>query len=157
MLRLTVGNAIIGCKPMHPVMRGAIQSVLDRWEEETSKFLTLEPLVHARLAAHRTYIPFTLSIKKHINALGNTDIIFPAAYFYPKHNLPGFYSYYMSPPSFQKHKEGESEKFFSRIIKFFKYRDMKLIRFDLLSLFALIGSLILYFLINKDLKKILGP
>ena len=63
----------------------------------------------------------------------------------------------MSPPSFQEHKEGESEKFFSRIIKFFKYRDMKLIRFDLLSLFALIGSLILYFLINKDLKKILGP
>ena len=157
MLRLTVGNAIIGCKPMHPVIRGAIQSVLDRWEEETSKFLTLEPLVHARLAAHRTYIPFTLSIKKHINALGNTDIIFPAAYFYPKHNLPGFYSYYMSPPSFQKHKESESEKFFSRIIQFFKDRDMKLIRFDLLSLFALIGSLILYFLMNKDLKKILGP
>lgn len=153
---VTVGNAIIGSKPQHPVIRGAIQSVLDRWESETKKFFMSDPLIQARLASHRSYIPLTLSVKKKINFVGNTDIIFPASYFYPKHHLPGFYSYYMSAPSFQKYKESENEKFFSSIIQFIKNRDMKIIRFDLLSLFALIGCLILYFLTRRKLKQFLG-
>lgn len=155
-LAITVGIGIIGAKPRHPAVRGAMQAILDRWDAVTEKFSSSDPLVQARLVGHRTYIALTHALKEHLNLPGNTDIVFPACFFYPKHRLPGIYSHHFYGTSWNNLGETPSEKFLASVLRLLRNRDVKIIRVEVMSLFALIGCFILYFLGNRDLKKFQG-
>lgn len=150
---LTAGIGIIGSKPSHPVIREAIQLVLSRWEAMAEKFAGTDPLVQARLVSYRTYIALTLALKKNLNLPGNQDIIFPACYFYPKHGLPGFYSEHFYGTTWNNLGESPIELSLNREFRQLKERDAKIVRLEIMSLIAIIGSFILYFLINHTIKR----
>ena len=152
-LALTAGIGIIGAKAYHPVVRGAIQMIKDRWKPTTDKFKGTDPLVQARLVSYRTYVALTLALRKNLNLPGNRDIIFPACYFYPKHGLPGFYSEHFYATSWNNLKETVVEKQLMQKLRYLRSRDAKIIRVELMSLIALIGCFTLYFLIDRTLKK----
>lgn len=150
---LTAGIGIIGARPHHPVLKETIQIVLNRWDEVTTAFSSTDPLSEARRVAHRSYIALTYAFKKGLNRPENTDIIFPACYFYPKHGLPGFYSEHLYGTSWHNLHETTNEKHFSEALRILRNRDVKIIRIEFLCLFAMIGCFILYFLINKEIKR----
>ncbi|NGX50530.1 MAG: Subversion of eukaryotic traffic protein A [Chlamydiae bacterium] len=152
-LALTVGISIIGTKARHPVLRRTIQLVLDRWDAVTKKFSTSDPLVQARRVTHRTLIAMTYASRTGLNQPGNIDIIFPACYFYPKGALPSFYSVHQYGTTWNNLNETPGERFFQKKLRHLRNRDAKIIRVELMTLFAMIGCFILYFLINRELKK----
>lgn len=152
-LALTAGIGIIGSKPYHPVIRGAIQMITDRWQPMTEKFKGTDPLVQARLVSYRTYIALTLALRENLNLPGNRDIIFPACYFYPKYGMSGFYSQHFYGTSWNNLKETPTEQQLMQKLHYLRSRDAKIIRVELMSLIAIIGCFTLYFLINGILKK----
>ncbi len=152
-LSVTAGNAIIGARPHHPVMRGAIQKVLDRWDEVTQQFSANDPLVQARRVTHRTLIALTYAFDQNLNRPENDDIIFPACYFFPKNGLPGFYSEHMYGSAWHELDETQNERYFSQALRVLRNRGAKILCVELLCLIALIGCFALYFLINRELKK----
>ena len=149
---LTVGIGIIGAKPKHPAIQGAIQTVLNRWDLVTATFSTTDPFTQARRVAHRSYIALTYALKEHLNLHENTDIIFPACYFYPKHGLTGFYSVHLYETSWHNLYVSPNERFFHQMLRHLRDRDAKIIRVELMSLFAMIGCFIVYLLVSKELK-----
>ncbi|MCB1109842.1 MAG: hypothetical protein KDK64_02585 [Chlamydiia bacterium] len=151
-LAVTAGIGIIGSKPRHPVLREAIQKVLDRWDSVTENFSSSDPLVQARRVAHRSYIALTYAFEKGLNHPENTDIVFPACYFYPKHGLPAFYSEHYYGTSWHSLDETSNQKYFLSSLRSLRTRDAKILRVELFCLFALIGCFTLYFLINRELK-----
>jgi len=152
---VTAGIGIIGVKPYHPVMKETILQVLNRWEDVTNNFSSLDPIMQARRVAHRSYIALTYAFEKGLNHPENRDIVFPACYFYPKHGLPGFYSQHLYSTSWHDLEETPNEKFFSQSLRLLRSRDAKIIRVELFSLIALIGCFTLYFLTNREMKKVL--
>ncbi len=152
-LSMTAGNSIIGARPRHPVLRGTIQKVLDRWDKMTNKFSTNDPIVQARRVTHRTLLPLTYALEGNINRPENTDIIFPAAYFFPSNGLPGFYAQHFHQGSWRDHEETQNEKYLSQTLRTLRSRDAKILRVELLCLIALIGCLTLYFLVNREIRK----
>lgn len=150
---LTTGNAIMGAKPYHPILRETIQMVLNRWEPMSKKFSGSDPLAQARLVSYRTYIALTLGLRKNLNLPGNRDIIFPACYFYPKHGLPGFYSEHLYGTTWNNLSESPTEHNLMQKFRSLRKRDSKIIRVEIMCLIALIGCFILYFLINQALKR----
>ena len=152
-LAVTAGIGIIGAKPHHPVMKEAIMKVLDRWDSVTEKFSSTDPLVQARRVVHRTLIAMTHAFSTGLNHPENTDIIFPACYFYPKHGLPGFYSEHLYGTTWHDLDESPNERYFSQSLRSLRGRDAKIIRVELFSLLALMGCFVLYVLINREMKK----
>ncbi|MCB1074586.1 MAG: hypothetical protein KDK59_03540 [Simkania sp.] len=152
-LALTAGIGIIGAKPYHPVIRGAIQMISDRWKPITERFKGTDPLVQARLVSYRTYIALTLALRKNLNLPGNRDIIFPACYFYPKHGLPGFYSQHFYGTTWNNLGETPVEQQLMLKLRHLRNRDAKIIRVEIISLIAIVGCFILYFLMNQAMKK----
>jgi hypothetical protein len=155
-LALTTGIGIIGAKPYHPAIRGAIQMIADRWAPVTEKFKGTDPLIQAKLVTYRTYIALTLALKKSLNLPGNRDIIFPACYFYPKHGLPGFYSQHFYGTTWNNLGETAIEHRLIKQLRQLRDRDAKIVRVELISLLSVIGCFVLYFLVNGTLKKGLG-
>lgn len=152
-LAVTAGIGIIGAKPGHPVLREAIQKVLDRWDTVTQNFSASDPLVQARRVAHRSYIALTHAFNRGLNHPENIDIVFPACYFYPKHGLPGFYSEHLYGTSWHDLNESSNQRYFSQTLRNLRSRDAKIIRVELFCLFALIGCFVLYFLTNREIKR----
>lgn len=152
-LALTAGIGVIGAKPRHPALQETIRLILERWDAVTEKFSASDPLVQARRVTHRTLIAFTHAFEKGLNQPGNTDIIFPACYFYPKGNLPGFYSEHLYGTTWNNLNETPNEQFFQKMLRHLRNRDAKIIHVELMSLFALIGCFSLYFLINREIKR----
>lgn len=152
-LSVTAGNAVIGAKPLHPILRSTIDKVLGRWNEVTKKFSSCDPLVQARKVTHRTLIALTYGFDEGLNQAGNTDIVFPASYFYPKHGLIGFYSEHLYGSTWHNLDETQNEKYFSQTLRTLRERDAKILRVELLSLIALIGCFTLYFLVNREIKR----
>lgn len=91
---LTAGIGIIGACKNHKVIDGCIQSIQDNWEIMSKRFPGTDSFTAARRVSHRSYIAMTNSLLKNVNQDGNTDIVFPAAYFYPKGNLKPIYSFH---------------------------------------------------------------
>lgn len=152
-LALTAGIGIIGAKPYHPVIRGAMQVISRRWKPMSEKFSGTDPLAQARLVSYRTYIALTLALKKNLNLPGNRDVIFPACYFYPKHGLPGFYSQHFYGTTWNNLGDSPTEQHLMQKLRHLRSRDAKIIRVEMMSLMALIGCFILYFMINQTMKK----
>jgi len=150
---LTIGITLIGVKARHPVFRRTIQTVLDRWDEVTQRFQTSDPLVQARRVTHRTLIAMTHAFNEEESEPGNVDIIFPASYFYSKGSLPSFYSLHLYKSTWNNLIETPNERFFQRMLRHLRNRDAKIIRVELMSLFAMIGCFIVYCLINREIKK----
>ena len=152
-LALSAGIGVIGAKAEHPVLHETIKKVLNRWDEVSKRFSTSDPLVQARRVTHRTLIAMTHAFEKGLNQPGNTDIIFPASYFYPKKTLPGFYSKHLYATSWNNLGETPNERFFCKELRHIRNRDAKIIRVELMSLFAMIGCFFIYYLINREIKK----
>lgn len=152
-LSVTAGISIIGTKARHPIIRSAMEKVLSRWDEVTKQFTANDPLIQARKVTHRTLIALTYAFDESLNLPENTDIIFPACYFYPKHGLPGFYSEHLYGTTWNDLRETSSQKYLLRSLAIFKERDTKIVRVELLSVIALIGCFILYLLVNRGIKK----
>ncbi|MCB1107152.1 MAG: hypothetical protein KDK76_03550 [Chlamydiia bacterium] len=151
-LAITAGIGVIGARANHPVLKGAIQTVLDRWDDMTMKFSTNDPVVRARRVAHRSYIAMTHAFKDNLNSPENTDIVFPACYFYPKSGLPGFYSEHLYGTTWHSNHETDDERDFSKKLRDLRHRDAKTVRVEVFCLFALIGCFFLYYLINRELR-----
>jgi len=149
---LTVGISLIGTKPRHPVLRKAIQLVLDRWDDVTKRFSTSDPLVQARRVTYRTLVAMTYAFEEGIGHPGNTDIIFPASYFYPKGSATGFYAIHQYATTWHNLRETAPERFFRNMLRHIRDRDSKIVKVELLTLFAMIGCFILYCLINREIK-----
>ncbi|MDN3508937.1 MAG: glycosyltransferase [Candidatus Neptunochlamydia sp.] len=152
-LSVTAGIGIIGTKPYHPVIRSAIGKVVDRWDEVTKQFNSSAPLIQAQRVTHRTLIALTYAFDENLNRPENTDIVFPACYFYPKHGLPGFYSEHLYGTTWNDLEETPNQKYFSKTLRTLRARDAKIIRVELLSLIALIGCFTLFLLVNREIKK----
>ncbi len=89
---ITPGNGVMGAKPKHPILWGCIQAVKNQWRKADKLFPNTDALSQAKKVMYRTYIALTYSLEKNLALLGNTDIIFPASYFFAQDNLPSFYS-----------------------------------------------------------------
>ena len=150
---LTVGNALIGSKPRHPILRETIQAVLDRWDQVTEMFSSQDAFAEVRRVAYRSYIALTLGAQKGVNRPENIDIIFPSLYFFPKYQMTGFYSEHLYGTTWHSLAESPAQKKFQRPLNALKRRASKIIRLEMISLFALIGSFALYFLILRELKR----
>ncbi len=91
---ISAGIGIIGAKPHHPLIKGCIQAVEERWDEMGKKFSEKDPMTQALRVMHRTYIALTASLQKNLDLNQNRDIVFPASYFYPKDDLEPVYSFH---------------------------------------------------------------
>lgn len=150
---ITAGIGIIGARPHHPVIKRTIELIDERWDEVTKNFSSTDPLAQVRQVAHRTYIAMTYAFKDHLNLPGNTDIVFPASYFYPKHGLPGFYSEHLYGTTWNGLAESPYEQLFKKMIRLIRSRDSKIIRLELFSLLAITLSFMIYVLILIKGKK----
>ncbi len=104
---VTVGIGIIGSKPKHHVLRQAINNVHENWGNISKRFSSSDKM----LVLNRTYIAMTYACETHLNLPGNTDIVFPACYFYARHGLPAFYStHYYGSAWFNKDDESTPKK-----------------------------------------------
>ncbi|MDJ0651959.1 MAG: glycosyltransferase [Simkaniaceae bacterium] len=152
-LSVTVGISIIGAKPYHPVIRSAIEKVVDRWDEVTKRFSSIDPYVQAEKVVHRTLIALTYAFDESLNHPENTDIVFPACYFYPKHGLPTFYSEHLYGTSWHNVKETPNQKYFLKTLKTLRACAAKMLRVELLVFIAMLGCFTLHLLVNKEIKK----
>ncbi len=150
---LNAGMGVVGSRPYHPLIKQAVQKVLERWAATTEAFKDQDALTREKLNLHRTYIGLTLALKDSNASLGERDIIFPACYFYPNGDLPALYSrhFYAGAwlPDGQTHRQQEVGK----NINYIQKKGSKIRKGLHFSLIALIGCLTLHFLIGSKLKK----
>lgn len=150
---ITAGNAVLGARRHHPVIKEAMLKVSQRWEEMGKKYSGTDPFVQAQKALSRTFIALSDAMNESLNRPENTDIVFPASYFSPKHGMKGFYAEHFHGTALQERVQSQTEKFFSNTLTKLRRRDAKILKVELLSLTALLGSFGLYFLINNALKR----
>ncbi len=150
---LTVGISIVGSKPHHPVIRKVIETVSKRWDEVTERLSSSDPLARSRLVGHRTYVAMTYASQSHLDLAGNTDIIFPASYFYPKHSLPAFYACHSGTSGYVG--ETSSERYVSKSLRALREIDLKTLKIEIVSLITLIGCFIFYINTKRYMKKYL--
>lgn|SRR3990167_495668 len=151
-MAVTAGIGIVGSKPGHPIIRDAMQTILDRWDEVTKKFSANDPLIQAQRVTYRTYIALTYALQKNLNSPDRSDIVFPASYFYPKYGLKGFYSEHLYGTTWNNLNVSKKNKYLLDMAEFIRKRDNKILRVEFINLFALLGCFIFYFLINKRLN-----
>jgi len=76
--RVWVGISIMASKPGHPIMKNWKRRIRNGWDKVDSLFSSqIERVVN------HTFMPFTHAVLQEIDQPGNTDILFPATYFYP--------------------------------------------------------------------------
>lgn len=149
---ITTGNAVLGARRRHPVIKGAIGKVIERWET-MGKYSGTDPFVQAQKALNRTFIALSDAMEGNLNRPENTDIIFPANYFFPKHGMKGFYAEHFHGTAMQEMAQSQMERYFANALIDLRKRDAKILRVELLSLFAFLGCFGLYFLTSRELKR----
>lgn len=105
---VTAGIGILGSRPEHPIVQGCLDLVAKRWKGVTETFKYNDPTARRELVLHRTYMALTHSLQEHLDRPGNTDIVFPASYFYAKRPLPSFYSQHFYGGKWEEKKEAGS-------------------------------------------------
>ncbi len=148
---LTIANGIIGIKPYHPLMLKVMDTVSERWERMAKKFSSNDLLTQARLVSNRTYIALTLALENHPSIWKTKGIVFPAAYFYPKNGLLGFYTYHFYATEWNTLKESQEEKHIRKSLNHLVEISNKMLCIEILSFIALISCFILVVLINSKL------
>jgi len=152
-LALSVGIEILGAKAQHPIFLAAINNILERWDRKTKKFCTPISSTQVRLGMYRTFIAMTLALKEGLNHPENTDIIFPASYFYAKRSLPGFYTQRPMSTFWDRSHKNFTKRIFYNVLQNIKKQNAKIIHVELLSMFAIIGSAFICYLIKKNNNK----
>ncbi len=89
---VTCGNGVLGSRPRHPVMVKVIDLIVERWDLVGEKFRGKDAYSRTEVVMQRTYIAMTEAVEKAIDREGNIDIIFPAAYFFAKSEMPPLYT-----------------------------------------------------------------
>jgi hypothetical protein len=89
---VTCGNGVIGSRPGHPTVGRVIDLIAERWRSLGKKFRGNDEYSLVEVVMQRTYIALTDAIAETIDRDGNTDIVFPAAYFFSKSGMPSLYS-----------------------------------------------------------------
>jgi hypothetical protein len=93
-LNITCGNGVIGARAHHPAVSQVIDTIAQRWDAIGTKFRGKDEYSRIEVVMQRTYIALTDAIQKAVGRPGNTDIIFPSAYFFSKKGIPSIYSHH---------------------------------------------------------------
>ncbi|MCP5509410.1 MAG: hypothetical protein H7A39_03245 [Chlamydiales bacterium] len=101
-MAITVGNGLVGTKPRHPILKGCIEYVEKNWQEIEQSGRGNTILHEPTLVMQRSYIALTRSIMKYLDQEGNSDIVFPASYFFASKYLPSFYSHHFYATAWAK-------------------------------------------------------
>jgi hypothetical protein len=76
--RVWVGISIMASRPGHPIMKNWKRRVRNGWDEVDLRFSS-----QVERVINHTYFNFTHAVMQEIDQPGNTDMLFPATYFYP--------------------------------------------------------------------------
>lgn len=140
---ITAGIGLIGARPEHPIILGAIDTVMANWEKFTRQFRTTDQLSQLERVMHRTYMALSHSLMKNLSSSPYNDIVFPAAYFYPMESMQGIYSKHLYASSWNFYSEVTKPQFvYSKINKPFKKMSYVVSMYVFLALSALLLSLI---------------
>lgn len=139
---ITAGIGIIGARPAHPILERSIQLVHHRWTKVTEKFRMDDPDTRKDRVIHRTYMALTYALKKNLDLPGNTDIVFPASYFYGKGNLPTLYSTHGYGSSW--HEGTQTPEWLAKRIDALRVKHRMLFRLvSILLIFVLVAAVLL--------------
>lgn len=76
--RVWVGISIMASRPHHPIMKAWKRLIRNGWNDVDLRYSSqIERVIN------HTYFPFTHAVMQEIDKPGNTDMLFPATYFYP--------------------------------------------------------------------------
>lgn len=150
---ITPGIGIIGSKPKHPILWGCMQAVKERWEEVERLFPTADALSRAKKVMHRTYIALTYAVENNLDLAGNTDIIFPASYFYAQKNLPSFYSKHYYAAEWNSLNDKTYEKFVQGKLSKLKKKNVLIKKMELASILLAMLCFGLLFTTRKHIKR----
>ena len=75
-------NAIIGVRPLHPVMKRTLDYLNERWDDVENAFTGCDSRSLTLKVLHRTFHSFTLAVKENAALKNPRDIILPASFFY---------------------------------------------------------------------------
>lgn len=89
---ITTGIGIIGARPFHPVVGRVIELINKNWGALGSKYRGRDGYSRTQLVMERTYMMLTYALMDRLSEDGNVDIVFPAAYFFAKKDIPILYS-----------------------------------------------------------------
>jgi len=130
---ITAGNGVIGSCPLHPVIKSVIDLIDQRWERIAERFAQDTTIQPEQIVIERTYIALTDALALALDRPGYTDIVLPAAYFFPKKGLKPILSEHFFANSWAGGKS--SIQRFEREVK----KEMQKIekRFDRLTLLLL--------------------
>lgn len=91
-LNITSGSGLIGSRSHHPVVKMVTSLIKENWQSIGEKFRGKDGYSRTQLVMHRTYIVLTQALKEVIGQEGNSDIVFPAAFFFAKKGVTPLYS-----------------------------------------------------------------
>ena len=91
-LNITCGNGVLGSRPGHPCVAKVIDLIAENWQPMAEKYRGRDPYSQTEIVMQRTYIALTRALRESIDLPGNTDIVFPASYFFSKGGMPSLYS-----------------------------------------------------------------
>lgn len=150
---ITAGNGVIGACPGHPVIKSVIDLIDQRWEPIGEKFTKDSALPTEQIGMERTYIALTDALALSLDRPGYNDIVFPAAYFFPKKGLEPILSQHFFATSWSARKsniqkfEKEIQREIQKIEK--KFNQLTLFQFSTLAINLALISFGLFFLIQK--------
>jgi len=104
-LNITCGCGLIGARPHHPVVNKVIDLIATRWNSIGKTFRGRDGFSRTQLVMQRTYIALTHALEETLDKDGNSDIVFPAAYFFAKTGIPSLYSKHFYANSWAEEKE----------------------------------------------------
>lgn len=105
-------NNLIGSRRGHPILAGSMQWLLENWEKIEREYPGNDRDCLINRVAHRTFLSFGESFKKHAGQQGSHDIALPAFFFNaPDESLALFARHLYAGKWF----EGESE--FEKVVK----------------------------------------
>jgi mannosyltransferase OCH1-like enzyme len=140
---VTCWNGLIGARPGHPAMNRVIDLIAERWDSVGRKFRGKDPYSQVEVVMQRTYIALTHALEETLDLPGNTDIVFPAAYFFAKSGIPSIYSKHFCRTTWDpaKSRKTEFEKFGEKTIKKIRHKSNKIM--DVAGGLLLLNSLLL--------------
>jgi|GEM_PF-438705 len=153
-LTITAGIGIIGSRPHHPIIKGCIDFVENKWQEVSKNFFFNDPESKRERVLHRTYISMTHSLYENVDKPGNNDIVFPASYFYAKGPLPSLYSQHFYGGKWEKKGKAPNTKLFSslpKILRETRVSTKRIIKLQIFTIAILLGCFGLIFRMRKQL------
>jgi hypothetical protein len=141
---VTVGNALIGAKPGHPVMRKVMERVLAHWDLLAQKYPGRDGFSRTQIVMERTYLPFTDGVLEKVTEEG---MIFPAAYFFAKSGMKPIYAKHLFANTWA---QGEDKKFEQEVVKKVGKLEKRAGQLEILTVvsltfnFLLLGFLVCY-------------